>query len=217
MEIRESDPTQPPLPRPGDGKLGPLDLRGVEPTDDGRGWKLTVQPMIPGTVLVPPINFGDGRQSSELRVVVPRTTPYQAPWMGIGGGQGDIIPAVPFPWAWASLLLLPLLSIGGWIGRRWRRTAPGRVRHRARSLFAHNWPPHDTDRETLDAVHAAGRDLLAAHFGEEARSWGPREFREQNLEAWALWSQSLDSARFALRSPPFPPLAELLKLLEQRP
>jgi hypothetical protein len=137
--------------------------------------------------------------------------------MGVGGGQGDVIPYLPFPWAWASLLLLPLLAFGGWLWHRWRRAAPGRARHRARSLFAHHWPPQDMDRKTLDAVHAMGRDLLAAHFGEEARSWGLREFRERNLEAWVLWVQSLDSARFARKEPPFPSLAELLGILGHRP
>lgn len=217
LEIREDDPLLPPLPRPGDDKLGPLDLRSVEPTPDGRGWRLTVQPMIPGTVLVPPVNFGDGRQSPELRVAVPRTVPFQGPWMGVGGGQADVIPYIPFPWAWASLLLLPVIALVAWLWRRWRRGAPGRARHHARSAFAHHWPPKASDRETLDQAHTLGRDLLAAHFGEEARSWGLREFRERNLDAWATWSQSLDAARFARKEPPFPPLADLLKPLEQRP
>lgn len=217
LEIREEDPAQPALPRPGDDKLGPFDLRSVEPTPDGRGWKLTVQPMIPGTVRVPPVNFGDGRQSPELRITVPRTAPFQGLWMGVGGGQADVIPYIPFPWAWASLLLLPVAALVAWLWRRWRRGAPGRARHHARGAFSHHWPPKSSDRETLDRAHTLGRDLLAAHFGEEARSWGLREFHERNLDAWGTWSQSLDAARFAKRSPPFPPLADLLKFLEHRP
>lgn len=217
LEIREVDPAQPALPRPGDEKLGPLDLRSVEPTSDGRGWRLTVQPMNPGTVVIPPVNFGDGRQSPELRVQVPRTVPYRAPWMGVGGGQGDVIPTIPFPWAWASLLLLPLVALGWWIWRRWRRSAPGRARHRARSAFSHQWPPRSTERASLDAAHAAGRALLAAHFGEEARSWGPAEFNVRHLDVWGTWTQSLDAARFSRKEPPFPALDELLKVLGKRP
>ena len=58
--------------------------------------------------------------------------------------------------------------------------------------------------------------MLAARFGEEARSWGAAEFRLRHLEAWATWAQSLDAARFGRREPPFPPLAELLKQSEPR-
>jgi hypothetical protein len=216
LEIREEDPLQPALPRPGDEQLGPLALRGVEPTPDGRGWRLTVQPLVPGIALVPPVDFGDGRQSPELRIPVPRTVPFQAPWMGVGGGQGDIIPYIPFPWAWASLLLVPLSAAGGWLWRRWRRSAPGRARHHARNAFAHDWPPRTSDRPGLDATHALGRNLLAAHFGEESRSWGIREFEAHHLTPWAVWVQSLDAARFSRHEPPFPALAALLDSLEER-
>ena len=216
LEIREEDPAQPPLPRPGDEKLGPLALRGVEPTPDGRGWQLTVQPMVPGTAVVPPVNFGDGRQSPELRLQIPRTVPFQAPWVGVGGGQGDVIPYIPFPWAWVSLLLLPLATLGWWLWRRWGRAAPARSKRHARHAFAHHWPPLTSDRQTLDSSHAAGRDLLAAHFGEEARSWGTHDFKNQHLEVWATWAQSLDAARFSRKDPPFPPLNELFEILEER-
>ncbi len=216
LEIREEDPAQPPLPRPGDEKLGPLALRGVEPTPDGRGWLLTVQPMVPGTALVPPLDFGDGRQSPELRLRVPRTVPFQAPWMGVGGGQGDVIPYLPFPWAWASLVLLPLAALVWWTWRRWLQSAPARARHHARTAFAQHWPPLTADRAALDAAHAKGRDLLAAYFGEEARSWGIGGFKDHHLETWATWIQSLDAARFSRKDPPFPPLTELLKSLEER-
>jgi hypothetical protein len=216
LEIREEDPAQPPLPRPGDEKLGPLLLRGMEPAPDGRGWRLTVQPMAPGLALVPPLDFGDGRQSPELRIPVPRTVPYQAPWMGVGGGQGDITPDVPFPWAWASLLLLPPAVLGAWIWRRWMRSAPARARHRARSEFVHCWPPRTPDRPALDASHLLGRNLLAAHFGEASRSWGIREFQERRLEPWSAWVQSLDAARFSGKGLPFPSLDELLACLEER-
>jgi hypothetical protein len=217
LEIREVDPTQPALPRPGDEKLGPLDLRGVEPTADGRGWQLTVQPMIPGIVVIPPVDFGDGRQSPELRIRVPRTVPYQAPWVGVGGGQGDVIPYIPFPWAWASLVLLPVAAMGWWIWRRWLRSAPARARHHSLSLFRHHWPPPSSEREVLDAAHNLGRNLLAAHFGEEARSWGTPEFNGRRMEVWSTWTQSLDAARFSRTEPPFPALEDLLKALEERP
>lgn len=213
IEIREEDPLLPPLPRPDDEKLGPLELRGLAPTSDGRGWQLTVQPMVPGTALVPPVNFGDGRQSPELRVRVPRTVPFQAPWMGVGGGRGDVLPYIPFPWIWTTVLLLPVAWIGWWAWRRWSASAPGRARHHARSAFAHHWPPRAKDRATLDEAHQLGRDLLVAHFGEEARSWGTETFAARNLTVWATWVQSLDAARFGRQEPPFPALAELLGVL----
>lgn len=216
LEIREADPAQPKLPRPGEEKLGSLDLRSVEPTADGRGWRLTVQPMVPGTAVIPPVDFGDGRQSPELRLRIPRTVPYQAPWVGVGGGQGDLIPYIPFPWLWASLLLLPIAALAWWLWQRWLRSAPGRARHHARSVFSHHWPPTSTERRLLDEAHGMGRDLLAAHFGEEARSWGPHEFGEHHLEIWGTWIQSLDAARFARKEPPFPPLEALLKSLGER-
>jgi hypothetical protein len=216
LEIREEDPAQPPLPRPGEEKLGPLALRSAEPTPDGRGWRLTVQPLVPGTALIPAMNFGDGRQSPELRLQIPRTVPFQAPWMGVGGGQGDVLPYIPFPWAWTSLLLLPLATLGWLLWRRWGRSAPGRARHHARSVFSRHWPPVSADRPSLDSAHGTGRDLLAAHFGEGARSWGSHEFKDHQLEVWATWLQSLDAARFARKDPPFPPLSELLRVLEKR-
>jgi hypothetical protein len=136
--------------------------------------------------------------------------------MGVGGGQGDVIPYIPFPWAWASLLLLPLAALGWWLWRRWLRAAPKRAKHHARSAFSHHWPPLTADRQALDAAHATGRDLLVAHFGDEARSWGLREFQDQHLEVWATWNQSLDAARFSRKDPPFPPLGELLSVLKER-
>ncbi|HNX30600.1 MAG TPA: hypothetical protein PKM35_03275 [Holophaga sp.] len=216
LELREEDAAQPALPRPGDGKLGPLLLRGVEPSPDGRGWRLTVQPMVPGTALVPPVDLGDGRRTPELRIPVPRTVPYQAPWMGVGGGPGDVTPRIPFPWAWASLLLLPPTALLAWLWRRWRRSAPARARHRARSEFSRCWPPGAPDRATLDASHAMGRNLLAVHFGEESRSWGVRELEARRLAPWAAWVRSLDAARFSRLQLPFPALEELLACLEER-
>lgn len=216
LEIREEDPTQPPLPRPGDEKLGPLALRSAEPTPDGRGWRLTVQPMVPGTALIPAVNFGDGRQSPPLRLRIPRTVPFQAPWIGVGGGQGDVLPYIPFPWAWASLLLLPLAALGWWIWLRWLRSAPKRVKHHARHAFSHHWPPLTVERQALDTSHTLGRDLLAAHFGDAARCWGIHELKDHRLDVWAIWAQSLDAARFSRKDPPFPPLGELLKALEER-
>jgi len=214
LELIEEDPAQPALPRPGEEKLGPLELRGVEASRNGRGWKMTVQAMEPGNALIPAMDLGDGRKSPELRLQVLRTVPYGAPWQGFGGGQGDILPYIPFPWAWASLLLLPFVALGWALVTRWRKGAGKRVCHHARRAFAHQWPPLIANRETLDLAHTAGRDLLAAHLGEEARSWGPAEFHAAHLEVWGTWVRSLDAARFSRKEPPFPPLAELLAALE---
>ncbi len=214
LELREEDPAKPPLPRPAEEKLGPLELRSVEPLADGRGWKLTVQALRAGGAVIPPMDFGDGRSSPELRLRVPRTVPFGAPWMGVGGGQDDILPYLPFPWAWACLLLIPPALLAAWIVHRWRKNGAKRAFHQSRRVFAHHWPPADGQRETLDRAHAQGRDLLAARFGEEARSWSAAEFRLRQLDAWATWAQSLDAARFGRTEPPFPPLAELLKPLE---
>ena len=216
LELNEEDPSQPALPRPGEEKLGPLELRGVEPSAGGRGWRLTVQAMTPGTALIPSMDMGDGRRSPELRIPVPRTVPFGAPWQGFGGGQGDILPYVPFPWAWASLLLLPFACLGWWIFARWRRGASKRALHHTRRVFSHHWPPAASTREALDVSHGAGRDLLAAHFGEEARSWGPLEFHAKHLDVWVTWVRSLDAARFSRKDPPFPPLSALLKVLGER-
>lgn len=216
LELREDDPAMPALPRPAEEQLGSLALRSVEPLPDGRGWKLTVQALSAGTAVVPPMDLGDGRRSPELRLQVPRTVPYGAPWMGVGGGQGDILPYIPFPWTWASLLLLPLLLLALALLRHWRRNGKSRALHQRRRAFAHHWPPANAQRETLDRAHQLGRDLLALRFGEEARSWGVAEFRLHHLEPWATWVQSLDAARFARKDPPFPPLAELLKQVEAK-
>lgn len=125
-----------------------------------------------------------------------------------------MLPFIPFPWVWASLLLLPLAVLGWGLWRRWSRSAPGRARRHARSAFAHHWPPLTAERTVLDTAHSLGRDLLAAHFGEPSRSWGTGELKDHHLEIWATWVHSLDAARFARKDPPFPPLAELLKVLE---
>lgn len=217
IELVEEDPTQPALPRPGDDKLGPLELRAVEANANGRGWKLTVQPLAPGSAVIPSLDLGDGRRTPELRINVPRDVPYGAPWQGHGGGQNDILPYVPFPWAWASLLLLPFLALAAWLIHRWRRGATKRALHQARRTFSHHWPPLNLDRASLDASHKAGRELLSLRFGEEARSWGAQDFQQRHLEVWATWIQSLDAARFARKDPPFPPLADLLKTLGERP
>jgi hypothetical protein len=216
LELREADPTLPPLPRPGEEKLGPFALRSVEPTEDGRGWRLAVQPLTPGMLVVHPMDLGDGRKTPELRISVPRTVPFGAPWMGVGGGQEDLLPFIPFPWAWASLLSLPLAVAGWLVSRRWLRGAPMRRLRQARRAFSHHWPPPTKARDVLDAAHASGRDLLATHFGEEARSWGTAEFHQHRLDVWATWAQSLDAARFGRKEPPFPPLKALLAPLEAK-
>ncbi len=214
LELRETDPNRPPLPRPGEDRLGPLVLLKAHPTADGRGWALTVLPLTPGTLVIPPLDLGDGRRTPECRIRVPRTVPHGAPWMGLGGGPDDALPPVPFPWGWASLLAVPLIPLGWWGVRRWRRGRHRRAYHHARRAFARHWPPQVGDRKSLDAAHAAGRDLLACRFGEEARSWGASDFEARGLRTWAIWVQSLDAARFGRKAPTFPPLQALVKPLE---
>jgi hypothetical protein len=213
LELREDDPKQPPLPRPGDEKLGPLFLRSVEAMPDGRGWKLTVQAFTPGVAVVPPLDLGDGRRTPELRVKVDRSIPFGAPWMGVGGGREDELPEIPFPYGWASLHLLPFALLGYYLFRRWRRNSGKRRQKKAKAAFAKAWPPPSKQREALDAAHAAGREWLATVVGAEARSWGPKEFRAQSLDPWATWVESLDAARFGRTTPAFPPLLELKQSL----
>jgi hypothetical protein len=213
LELRQEDLALPPPPRPGDERLGTLAVRGVEPLADGRGWLVTVEPLAPGPTLVPALDLGDGRRVPELRVAVPRTVPYGAPWMALGGGTRDQLPPVPFPWAWTLLLLLPLALLGALAVRGYRRGVPARMRRRAGSAFQQHWPPRSDDRAALEAAHAAGRDLLAAHFGPEARSWDFAACRERGLAPWGAWIDCLDRARFAGSAPPYPPLADLLASL----
>jgi hypothetical protein len=215
LELRQEDPAQAPPPRPGEDRLGPLLVRAVEPLADGRGWAVTVQPMAPGSFLVPPVDLGDGRLTPALAVTVPRTVPFGAAWMGVGGGQLDRLPPLPFPWPWTLPPLLLLAALAWLPARRYLRAAPARKRHAARRAFIQHWPPAPSDRPALDAAHAAGRALLAAHFGAEALSWGPPAFQARGLEPWAAWSRSLDAARFAGARPAFPPLAALLGALER--
>lgn len=216
LELRESDPTRPPLPRPTvEDRLGPLHLRSLEPLSDGRGWRFQVQALTPGLAVIPGLDLGDGQRSPELRLEVPRTIPFGGPWMGVGGGRDDRLPALPFPWAWASLLLVPILGLAAWGVQRWRRGAHARRWHHARHRFQRHWPPPDAQRATLDQAHDLGRDLLAARVGEMARAWGPAEFHAARLQPWAQWAQSLDAARFGRTEPPFPALESLLASLEQ--
>ena len=217
LELREDDPNQPALPRPGDEKLGPLFLRSAEPLADGRGWKLTVQAMTLGTAVVPPLDLGDGRRTPELRVKILRDVPFAAPWMGFGGGREDELPEIPFPYAWASLLLLPFVVAGIFFIRRWRRNAPKRLRRRAQAAFAKAWPPPSKARAALDHAHTAGREWLAMELSEEARAWGPKEFRAHALDPWATWVESLDAARFGRATPVFPPLLDLKRSLGGHP
>ncbi len=217
LELREDDPKQPPLPRPGDEKLGPLFLRSVEAMPDGRGWKLTVQAFTPGIAVVPPMDLGDGRRTPELRVKVDRSIPFGAPWMGVGGGREDELPEIPFPYAWASLHLLPFVLLGYHLVRRWRRNSGKRMQKKARVAFAKAWPPPSKQREDLDAAHAAGRKWLATVVGDEARSWGPKDFRAQSLDPWATWVESLDAARFGRATPTFPLLLDLKRSLGGQP
>jgi len=216
LELREDDPSKPALPRPGDDRLGPLELRGAEPLADGRGWKLRVQALQPGVQVLRPLDLGDGRATPELRITVPRTTPFGAPWMGVGGGREDVLPLAPFPWAWASLLLLPVLALV-WLGLRlWRRNSAKRSLKRAQRSFRQQWPPASWERPVLDRAHALGRDLLAARFGEEARSWGIAECHQRRLAPWVQWVEAMDEGRFGERRPGLPSADELLRCLEAR-
>ena len=215
LELREDDPAAAAIPRPAvEDSLGSLKLRAVEPTSDGHGWRFTVQAMQPGLAVIPPLDLGDGRRAPELRVTVQRSTDFGSPWVGFGGGREDNLPQIPFPWAWASLLLLPPLLLIGFIIWRWRRRAGARVYASARNAFQSAWPPKAKDRATLNAAHHAGRDLLAAAFGEASRGWGAPDFKKARLDAWSQWAASLDAARFGRTEPPFPEIAALLAPLE---
>jgi hypothetical protein len=88
--------------------------------------------------------------------------------------------------------------------------------HRASQVFQRHWPPVARERTTLDAVHALGRDLLAARFGETARAWGPADFQTHGLEPWGLWAKSLDAARFGHTEPAFPAAEALIAALSTR-
>jgi hypothetical protein len=211
LELREDDPAAAAIPRPAvEDALGTLKLRAVEPSADGHGWRFTVQPLAPGLAVIPPLDLGDGRRAPELRVTVQRSTDFGSPWVGFGGGREDNLPQIPFPWAWASLLLLPLLLLAGFIFWRWRRRADARAYAVARKAFQSAWPPNAKDRATLDAAHRAGRELIAAAFGEASRGWGSPDFRREKLDAWGQWAASLDAARFGRTEPPFPDAAALL-------
>ncbi len=218
LELREADPALPALPRPTvEDRLGPLRLRSMEPLPDGRGWRFQVQALTPGPVLIPALDLGNGQRAPELRLDVPRTIPFGGPWMGFGGGNDDRLPFLPFPWAWASLLLLPPLALLGWILRRWRQGSAGRRLRHAVHAFRRHWPPTTRDRAGLDAAHSLGRDLLAARFGETARTWGPVEFQARDLGPWDQWARSLDAARFGHTEPPFPAPEPLVTALRAAP
>ena len=216
LELREMDPAQPAIPRPVvEDRLGPFRLRAMEPLPDGRGWRFTVQALSPGTAVIPPLDLGDGRSAPELRLPVPRSVPFGAPWQGFGGGREDLLPEIPFPFAWASVLLLPLLLLAAWGIALWRKRRGRRGYQHALRSFRQAWPPKSRERAQLDASHAKGRDLLAAGLGETARSWGPTELMEARLEPWAQWNRSLDAARFGRTQPPYPSLELLLNTLDQ--
>lgn len=217
LELREEDPAKPALPRPTvEEQLGPLRLRSMEPLPDGRGWRFQVQALSPGLAVIPPLDLGNGQRSPELRLEVPRSIPFGGPWVGFGGGNDDRLPSMPFPWAWASLLLLPPLGLLAWMMRLWRRgSAKRRLRH-AVHVFHRHWPPADRQRATLDAAHDLGRDLLAARFGDGARAWGVAEFQARNLAPWDQWVRSLDAARFGRTEPPFPVPEPLVAALDAR-
>ncbi len=217
LELREEDPARPTLPRPTvEDHLGPLHLRSMEPLPDGRGWRFQVQALEPGLAVIPALDLGNEQRSPELRLWVPRSIPYGGPWVGFGGGNDDLLPAIPFPWAWASLLLLPPMALLAWAIQRWRKGSSRRHLHHAIRVFQRHWPPVDGERATLDSVHALGRDLLAARFGEAARAWGPAEFQAYNLRPWDLWAKSLDAARFGQTEPPFPSPEPLVAALDSR-
>ena len=213
LELREKDPANPAPPRPTvEDRLGPLYLRALEPLPDGRGWRFQVQALEPGLAVVPALDLGNGQRSPELRLWVPRSIPYGAPWVGFGGGNDDRLPAIPFPAA-ARLLLVPPVALAGWGLRRWRRGSAQRRLAHAIHAFQHQWPPSNRERATLDAAHGLGRDLLAARFGEAARAWGTTDFQDRALGPWVLWLRSLDAARFGRSEPPFPSTEQLVAVI----
>ncbi|MFN7956922.1 MAG: hypothetical protein U0P46_01140 [Holophagaceae bacterium] len=217
LELREEDSASPAPPRPTvEDRLGPLHLRALEPLPDGRGWRFQVQALEPGLAVVPALDLGNGQRSPELRLWIPRSIPFGGPWVGFGGGNDDRLPAIPFPWAWASLLLLPPLALAAWGLRRWRQGSDRRRLAHALHTFKRHWPPADRERATLDAAHDLGRDLLAARFGEGARAWGPADFQAHDVGPWDQWARSLDAARFGRTEPPFPPVEPLAAALEAR-
>ena len=136
--------------------------------------------------------------------------------MGVGGGGEAGRDARPFPWGGARVALSRRLLPDWLVRRRWGGSAGKRRLRQLGRAFAQAWPPASKAREALDAAHGAGRALLAARYGEEARAWGVAAFREQHLEAWAAWCASLDAARFGRTEPPFPPLKALLDEAEAR-
>jgi hypothetical protein len=142
-----------------------------------------------------------------------RSTPFGAPWVGFGGGNEDLLPLIPFPWAWASLLFIPLLALLAGLFTFWRRGRNKRAWHHAQRAFQHAWPPKSKDRPRLDEAHAKGRELLAARLGDAAKAWGVSEFQSHNLTPWDQWVKSLDAARFGRSDPPFPSLDVLLNTL----
>ena len=214
LELREEDPSKPCFPRPAvEDRLGPLHLRSMEPLADGRGWRFQAQALEPGLAVVPALDLGNGQRSPEVRLWVPRTIPFGGPWVGFGGGNDDRLPAIPFPWAWASLLLLPPLAFLAWLLQHWRKGAARRRLQQALHGFQRHWPPVDRDRATLDTVHDLGRDVLAARFGEAARAWGPADLQTHGLSPWDLWAKILDAARFGRTEPPFPAPEALLAAL----
>ena len=214
LELRETDPTKPAPGRPAvDETLGALPLRSLEPLADGRGWRFTVQPLKPGRLKVPVLDLGQGQQSPELVVQVPRTVAFGSDWKGVGGGPHDLPDDLPFPWGWTLLVLSPLGALGYWGFRRWRSGTPKRRLARMGHRFRTHWPPLDRKRTTLDEVHGLGRSLLEARFGNAGLAWGPRDLRVKGLHTWAQWVESLDAARFGRSQPPFPAIEALLKEL----
>jgi hypothetical protein len=219
IEVVDVDPASPPMPRPGEERLGPLALRSAVPIESGRGWRLVVQALRPGAAVVPSMDLGQGMVIPELKIQVARTVPYGAPWMGLGGGGDDAPPGVGFPWGWAVLPLLPLCLALSLAVRLWRAGIPGRRFARARRRFAAVWPPASLDRAEIDQAGMRGRDLMAGAWGEDARSWGGREFLEQNNAAWASWCSFMDHARFGGDvgdRPPPPALPELIESMGKR-
>jgi hypothetical protein len=217
LELREEDPSKPSFPRPTvEDRLGPLHLRSMEPLPDGRGWRFQVQALEPGLAMIPALDLGNQQRGPELRLWIPRSIPYGDPWMGFGGGNEDRLPTLPFPWAWASLLLVAPLGLIVWAIFLWRKGSAGRYLRHALQAFQKQWPPEDRERGKLDAAHGLGRDLLAARFGEAARAWGPADFQARGLGPWALWAKSLDAARFGQTEPPFPSSELLVTALDAR-
>ena len=208
-----ASPSAPPLPaaRPGPpGPSGPA-RRGAPA---GRP-RLAHHGAAPGAGPRRDAGPGPGRRPHHSRAA-DRGAPHHAlrrrpGWASAAAGR-TCLPDIPFPWAWATPPGHPRGR--SWSGSRAGATGPpgaGRRRRAARRAFAPPLAAPGRDRAHLDAAHAAGRELLAAHFGEEALGLGPGGLPGPGpgrLGTWVrrAWTRPASPGT----EPPSPPLLALL-------